>query len=252
MTMDTSIPLLDQFHKLLNHRDKNPASNLKLERSQPSTKNSQSHFLPFFTMNPSDNIQINDRNSESDNKSFNSNASIPRYGGYKHSSPVYEDFEMWNSVCEDAEPGWEWKESRRLEEKEQKQPKQETKETGQKEKEGEEKEEIAEATRIQSPATALAISRLGSPFVYQQSIHAARSQSQALANTLHDVEEFDANLGDDQSRPNFKHDIQSRQDLALELELLHIVLVELLNVLQSEDVNEQSQPVRGFGRCVLM
>ncbi|KAG9683021.1 hypothetical protein KCU95_g13746, partial [Aureobasidium melanogenum] len=246
MTMDTSIPLLDQLNILLDHLDKNPAFNLKLKRSQPSTKNYQSHFLPFATMNPSDNTQINDSNSDSDNKSSSSNASIPRYGGYKHSSPVYEDFEMWNSVCEDAEPGWEWKESRRLEGKEQKQPKQETKETGQKEKEGEEKEEIAGATRIQSPATALAISRLGSPFVYQKSIHAARSQSQALANTLHDVEESDAKLGDDQSRPNFKHDIQSRQNLALELEQLHIVLVE------SEDVIEQSQPVRGIGRCVLM
>lgn len=39
---------------------------------------------------------------------------IPRYGGwYKHSNPNYEDFEMWNSVCEDAEPDWEYRNSQR-------------------------------------------------------------------------------------------------------------------------------------------
>lgn len=41
---------------------------------------------------------------------------IPRYGGwYKHSNPNYEDFEMWNSVCEDAEPDWEYRNSQRAE-----------------------------------------------------------------------------------------------------------------------------------------
>lgn len=35
---------------------------------------------------------------------------ISRYGGwYKHSNPNYEDFEMWNSVCEDVEPDWEYR-----------------------------------------------------------------------------------------------------------------------------------------------
>jgi len=39
---------------------------------------------------------------------------ISRYGGwYKHSNPNYEDFEMWNSVCEDAEPDWEYRNSQR-------------------------------------------------------------------------------------------------------------------------------------------
>jgi CRISPR/Cas system-associated protein Cas10 (large subunit of type III CRISPR-Cas system) len=44
---------------------------------------------------------------------------IPRYAGYQHSNPNYEDFEMWNTVCEDAEPGWEYRNVQR-EEKEQK------------------------------------------------------------------------------------------------------------------------------------
>lgn len=38
---------------------------------------------------------------------------IPRYGGYVHSNPNYEDFEMWNSVCEDAEPDWEYRNAQR-------------------------------------------------------------------------------------------------------------------------------------------
>ena len=39
---------------------------------------------------------------------------ISRYGGwYKHSNLNYEDFEMWNSVCEDAEPDWEYRNSQR-------------------------------------------------------------------------------------------------------------------------------------------
>jgi hypothetical protein len=40
---------------------------------------------------------------------------IPRYAGYQHSNPNYEDFEMWNCVCEDAEPGWEYKQHERVE-----------------------------------------------------------------------------------------------------------------------------------------
>ena len=38
-----------------------------------------------------------------------SNPPISRYGGYVHSNPNYEDFETWNSVCEDAEPDWEYR-----------------------------------------------------------------------------------------------------------------------------------------------
>ncbi|CAD0109903.1 unnamed protein product [Aureobasidium uvarum] len=52
-----------------------------------------------------------------------SDDSIPRYGGYKHSNPNYEDFEMWNSVCEDAEPDWEYKEAQREEKRRQKRTK---------------------------------------------------------------------------------------------------------------------------------
>jgi hypothetical protein len=40
---------------------------------------------------------------------------ISRYGGYVHSNPNYEDFEMWNSVCEDAEPDWEYRNAQREE-----------------------------------------------------------------------------------------------------------------------------------------
>lgn len=44
---------------------------------------------------------------------------ISRYGGwYVHSNPNYEDFEMWNSVCEDAEPDWEYRNSQRAEREE--------------------------------------------------------------------------------------------------------------------------------------
>ncbi|KAH0289100.1 hypothetical protein M436DRAFT_65915 [Aureobasidium namibiae CBS 147.97] len=44
---------------------------------------------------------------------------ISRYGGwYKHSNPNYEDFEMWNSVCEDAEPNWGYRNSQRAEREE--------------------------------------------------------------------------------------------------------------------------------------
>ncbi|KAG9591952.1 hypothetical protein KCU77_g6694, partial [Aureobasidium melanogenum] len=71
-------------------------------------------------MNPSNHPHGSHSNSHVDSYSSGSNDSIPRYGGYKHSSSRYEDFEMWNSVCEDAEPGWEYKETQRLEKKERK------------------------------------------------------------------------------------------------------------------------------------
>jgi hypothetical protein len=43
---------------------------------------------------------------------------IPRYGGYIHSNPNYEDFEMWNSFCEDAEPDWASRNAERAEREE--------------------------------------------------------------------------------------------------------------------------------------
>jgi hypothetical protein len=46
------------------------------------------------------------------------NTLIPRYGGYIHSNPNYEDFGMWNSVCEDAEPDWESRNAERAEREE--------------------------------------------------------------------------------------------------------------------------------------
>lgn len=210
-------------------------------------------------MNPSNNPQA--ENSDSDSGNSNSNDPIPRYGGYKHASPVYEDFEMWNSVCEDAEPGWEWKESQRLEEEERKKLKTKAatkgnkKWKGEKEEEKEQKEqkgETAEVEESQTPTITPTISGLGSPFDYQPSNHATRLQTQVLVNVLHNTEGLDATPGAGNDRPNSWYGIQSRQDLALELEQLHIVLVDLLNILRSEDVNEQSSPACVSGRCVLM
>jgi hypothetical protein len=47
-----------------------------------------------------------------------SDTPIPRYGGYIHSNPNYEDFEMWNSVCEDAEQDWASRNAERAEREE--------------------------------------------------------------------------------------------------------------------------------------
>ncbi|KAI5209361.1 hypothetical protein AUEXF2481DRAFT_27904 [Aureobasidium subglaciale EXF-2481] len=41
-----------------------------------------------------------------DSDSDSSEEAIVRYGGYQHSESRYEDFEMWNLSCADAEPGW--------------------------------------------------------------------------------------------------------------------------------------------------
>ncbi|KAI5272804.1 hypothetical protein E4T47_03934 [Aureobasidium subglaciale] len=41
-----------------------------------------------------------------DSDSDSAEEEIVRYGGYQHSESRYEDFEMWNSPCADAEPGW--------------------------------------------------------------------------------------------------------------------------------------------------
>jgi trichohyalin len=45
----------------------------------------------------------------------NHDTPIPRYAGHQHSNPNYEDFEMWNVVCEDAELDWEYSSARREE-----------------------------------------------------------------------------------------------------------------------------------------
>lgn len=191
--------------------------------------------------------------------------SIPRYGGYKHSSSRYEDFEMWNSPCEDAEPGWTYKEAQRQAKKQQKEAKREgtaTKELEKKEKEEKDKskaaevrrkEEAAEAAQRQARPDAPAITGLDSPFTYQRSDHAARLRTQALVDILHNnAEETDAAFGAEHDRPEFRHDVQSRQELALELEQLRIVLVELLDDLRSEGVSEQPPPASGYGGCVSM
>lgn len=128
-------------------------------------------------MNPSNNTQTND--SDSDDNS-NDNDSIPGYGGCKHPSSCYEDFEMWNSVCEDAEPGWEYKEAQRMAEQERKKANKEvTRKRKEAEKEEvaevrEEKEETAEVARRQSPPSAPTISGLGSPSDYRRSKRAAQ------------------------------------------------------------------------------
>jgi hypothetical protein len=76
---------------------------------------------------------------------------ISRYGGYVHSNPNYEDFKMWNSACEDAEPDWEYRNAQR-EEREQREKaqraaermEQERKEQEQKEKRQREEQERKE------------------------------------------------------------------------------------------------------------
>lgn len=77
----------------------------------PSLKESKSYSPSHSTMSSS-----SDKSYDTDS----TNNSILRYAGYKHSSPVYEDFKMWYSVCEDAEPGWEYKESQRQNQKKEK------------------------------------------------------------------------------------------------------------------------------------
>lgn len=218
-------------------------------------------------------------NTSNNTHDSDSEDSISRYGGYKHSSPRYEDFEMWNSPCEDAEPGWTYKEAQRQAKKQQKEAKREGTATKELEKEAKReevarkqlekkekeekdkieavevrrKQEAAEAAQRQARPDAPAITGLDSPFTYQRSNHAARLRTQALATILHNnIEEKDAAFGAEHDRLEFRHDVQSRQELALELEQLRIVLVELLDDLRSEGVSEQPPPASGYGGCVSM
>ena len=68
---------------------------------------------------------------------------ISRYGGYIHSNPNYEDFEMWNCVCKDAEIDWEYRHHGReeREQREREQSEREQKEREQKEREQKEREQ---------------------------------------------------------------------------------------------------------------
>ncbi|KAK6008374.1 hypothetical protein QM012_000277 [Aureobasidium pullulans] len=158
-------------------------------------------------------------NNPRDSDSDDSDNSIPRYGGYKHSSARYEDFEMWNWVCEDAEPGWEYKEAQKQEKNQQKQAK---KEVARKARGDEEKreaaeartkkeEETAEAVRRQTRSDASAMTALNSPFNYQRSNHAARLRTQTLIHTLHNnTKELDAALGFEDDRPEARYNNPSR------------------------------------------
>jgi hypothetical protein len=47
-----------------------------------------------------------------------SDTPVPRYGGYIHSNPNCEDFEMWICVCEDAGPDWASRNAERAEREE--------------------------------------------------------------------------------------------------------------------------------------
>ncbi|KAH0347505.1 hypothetical protein KCU83_g6687, partial [Aureobasidium melanogenum] len=183
-------------------------------------------------MNPSNHPHDSHSNSHVDSYSSGSNDSIPRYGGYKHSSSCYEDFEMWNSVCEDAEPGWEYKETQRLEKKERKKVKKEV--AGkEKEKNEEEKEESAETADRHVPA----ISGLGSPFDYQRSKCAAQVCSQNLARIMHDnkdAKDKDAILD---------YDTKSCQGLSLE---------EMLRISRPDNVKKQPRPATEARTCALM
>ncbi|KAG9749823.1 hypothetical protein KCU73_g6732, partial [Aureobasidium melanogenum] len=195
--------------------------------------------------------QANDSNSDSDSEDSNgSNDSIPRYGGYKHSSPVYEDFEMWNSVCEDDEPGWEYKEAQRLAKKERKKAKKEVVRKAKEEKEKKEvarrKEETAEMRKSQTPTGAPAITRLGSPFDYQRSKHAVQLCTQDLAKTTHlnnDAEERDSVAGAEGGESKIEYDTQSPRGLAIE---------EVLGISRPDNVKKQPRPASGARTCALM
>ncbi|KAG9549213.1 hypothetical protein KCU71_g15450, partial [Aureobasidium melanogenum] len=189
--------------------------------------------------------KVKDSNSDSDSED-----SIPRYGDYKHSSPVYEDFEMWNSVCEDAEPGWEYKEAQRLEKKKQKKAKKEAVGKAKEEKEKKEvarrREESAEMRKSQTPTGAPAITRLGSPFDYQRSKHTAQLCTQDLAKIRHhnnDAEERDSVAGADDGESKIEYDIQSPRGLALE---------DVLGVSRPDNVKKQPRPASGARACALM
>lgn len=254
-TTNISIPQLYQIDKFLTQRYQDPSFTPLLEYLQPCLEKI-SVLLPFHcTMNSSNNPHDSDSDSSVD--------SISRYGGYKYSFRRYEDFEMWNSPCEDAELGWTYKEAQRQAKKQEKEAKKEVarKELEKKEKEEQEKSEAAEvrkkekaaevAQRQARPDTA-AITELGSPF-NPRSNHAARHRTQSLARILHNnTEELDAVLAVEHDKPKFEYDVQSRQELALDLEQLHVVLVALLKVLRSEDVNEQPPPASEPGSCVSM
>ncbi|KAG9596215.1 hypothetical protein KCU77_g5499, partial [Aureobasidium melanogenum] len=202
-------------------------------------------------MNPSNNPLAND--IDSDSESSSSNASIPRYGGYKHSSPCYEDFEMWNSVCEDAEPGWEYKEAQRLAKKRQQETRREVARKQKEEKEEvneklerEEKEETAEMRRSQTPPVAPAITRLGSPFDYQRSKHAAQPCTQDLARITHNnhgAAESDSVLDAENDGFEIEHDTKSCQGLSLE---------EVLGISRPDNVKKQPRPASGARTCALM
>ncbi|KAG9839927.1 hypothetical protein KCU98_g9015, partial [Aureobasidium melanogenum] len=170
-------------------------------------------------MNPSNNTQTND--SDSDDNS-NDNDSIPGYGGCKHPSSCYEDFEMWNSVCEDAEPGWEYKEAQRMAEQERKKA---NKEVTRKRKEAE-KEEVAED--LVRPLTI--------------------DEANALRNSVPKITHDNKNAGERNSIAEdgdikIEHDNNSCQGLTLE---------EVLGISRPDKVKKQPRPASGARTCALM
>ncbi|KAH0371561.1 hypothetical protein KCU65_g1851, partial [Aureobasidium melanogenum] len=193
-------------------------------------------------MTPSKKLQANANDSNSDS-SNSSNDSIPRYGGYKHSSPVYEDFEMWNSVCEDAEPGWEWKESQRQKREQRKKVEkgttmqEEEKDTVKRNKE--DKEETAKAARTQTPPAAPTISGPNSPFNYRQSERATQLCTQILAQIMYNSNY--AILEDRESE--VEHRTKSCQGLTLE---------DALDISRPENIKKQHSSASRSRNCALM
>ncbi|KAH0381017.1 hypothetical protein KCU92_g7184, partial [Aureobasidium melanogenum] len=182
-----------------------------------------------------------DSNSDSDSED-----SIPRYGGYKHSSAVYEDFEMWNSVCEDAEPGWEYKEAQRLEKKERKKAKKEVARKAKEEEKEKSERETAEMRKSQTPTGAPAITRLVSPFDYQRSKHTAQLCTQDLAKITqnnNEAEERDSVAGAEGGESKIEYDTQSPRGLAIE---------EVLGISRPDNVKKQPRTASGARTCALM
>ncbi|KAH0392993.1 hypothetical protein KCU89_g12881, partial [Aureobasidium melanogenum] len=157
---------------------------------------------------------------------------------------------MWNSVCEDDEPGWEYKEAQRLAKKERKKAKKEVVRKAKEEKEKKEvarrKEETAEMRKSQTPTGAPAITRLGSPFDYQRSKHAVQLCTQDLAKTTHlnnDAEERDSVAGAEGGESKIEYDTQSPRGLAIE---------EVLGISRPDNVKKQPRPASGARTCALM